>query len=58
VVVTIDQGIPYQQNLSTRTLAVLILCAPTNRLRDLEQIIPAALAALSSIRPGDVVRVP
>ena len=58
VLVTIDQSIPYQQNLRSRTIGVLILCAPTNRLRDLEQIVPAALIALSSIKPGEVVRVP
>jgi predicted nuclease of predicted toxin-antitoxin system len=58
VLVTIDQSIPYQQNLRSRTIAVLILCAPTNRLRDLEPIVPADVAALSSIKPGEVVRVP
>jgi len=58
VLVTTDQSIPYQQNLSSRTMAVLIICAPTNRLRDLQEVIPAALAALGSIRPGELVRIP
>jgi hypothetical protein len=58
VIVTVDQNIPYQQNLGVRKIALLILCAPTNRLRDLRQIIPAALDALSQIRPGQIVRVP
>jgi predicted nuclease of predicted toxin-antitoxin system len=58
VIVTVDQNISYQQSLSERRIALLILCAPTNRLRDLRQIIPAALNALSIIQPGEVVRVP
>jgi hypothetical protein len=58
VVVTVDQNIPYQQNLGERKIALLILCAPTNRLRDLRQIIPAALNALSLIQPGQIVRAP
>ena len=57
VIVTVDQNIPFQQNLESRTIAVLILCASTNRLRDLQKIVPAALEALASIKPGDVVRV-
>jgi hypothetical protein len=43
VVVTVDQDIPFQQNVESGKIAVLILGAPTNRLRDLQKIIPAAL---------------
>jgi hypothetical protein len=57
VLVTVDQSIPDQQNLEDRTIALLILSAPTNRLRDLRSLIPAALAALDAIRPGQVERV-
>jgi predicted nuclease of predicted toxin-antitoxin system len=57
VLVTVDQSIPDQQNLADRTIALLILSAPTNRLRDLRSLIPAALAALDAIRPGQVERV-
>jgi hypothetical protein len=31
VIVTTDQEIPFQQNLDHRRIAILILCAPTNR---------------------------
>lgn len=58
VIVTTDQEIPFQQNLASRQIAILILVAPTNRLADLKAIVPAALAALPFIRPGEVVRVP
>ncbi len=56
VLVTADQNIPDQQNLSGRRLAILILSAPTNRLRDLVSLVPAALSALTSIACGEVVR--
>jgi predicted nuclease of predicted toxin-antitoxin system len=57
VLITADQNIPDQQNLSGRTLSLLILCGPTNRLRDLALLVPAAVVALGSIRRGQVVRV-
>jgi predicted nuclease of predicted toxin-antitoxin system len=56
--VTVDQGIPEQQNIAGRRISVLILRAPTNRLRDLEAIVPAALSALQAIQPGEIVRTP
>jgi len=57
VLVTVDQNIPNQQNLTTRTISVVILCAPTNRLRDLGQLVPAAISVIDSIGTGQVVRV-
>jgi hypothetical protein len=57
VLVTVDQNIPYQQRFGGRKIAVLILCAPTNRLRDMKPLVPKALSALNVIRPGEVVRV-
>jgi len=57
VLITVDQHIPDQQNLRKRTIAVMILRGPTNRLRDLAKIVPTARAALRSIEPGAVVRI-
>ena len=57
VIVTVDQGLPDQQNLSGRMISVLVLCAPTNRIADLEVLVPAALTALLSIGPGGIVRI-
>ena len=50
VLITVDQHIPYQQNLIGRKLAVLNLRAPTNRLRDLMPLLPETMAALGSIQ--------
>lgn len=57
VLITVDQNIPDQQNLEGRAISLLILCAPTNRLRDLEPLVRAANLALASIGPGRVMRI-
>jgi hypothetical protein len=57
VLVTVDQGIGYEQNLSGRTVAVIILCAKSIRLKDLVPLMPACLTQLESIQPGQIVRI-
>jgi predicted nuclease of predicted toxin-antitoxin system len=57
VLVTADQNIPDQQNLAGRRISLLIFCGSTNRLRDLEILVPAAVSALRSIGRGEVVRI-
>ena len=57
VLVTVDQSIPDQQNLAHRRISLMILCAPTNQLTDLEALVPAAVNSLASIRPGEVLRI-
>ena len=57
VIITVDQSIPSQQNLAGRNIALLILCAPTNRLLDLPRLEPEGLAALENILQGHVVRI-
>ena len=57
VIVTVDQNMPTQQNLRRWRIAFVILCAVTNRLGDLKPLVPAALRALDSIQPGELVRV-
>jgi predicted nuclease of predicted toxin-antitoxin system len=57
ILITVDQSIPDQQNLTRRKISMVILCGPTNRLRDLEPLVPAAISALRSIGPGEVVRI-
>jgi|SRR5262250_2592824 len=57
VLLTVDQGIEYQQNLEGRNLTVIILRATSNRLSDLSALVPACLVALESIRPGQIVTI-
>lgn len=57
VLVTVDQGIEYQQNLSGLQIAVLIIVAPSNDIDDLRPLVPAVLQALTSVQSGTSLRV-
>ncbi len=52
-----DRGIPYQQNLTDRGISLAIIRAKSNRLPDLLPHVPAILAALLSLSPGEVVQI-
>ena len=54
---TVDKGLQYQQNLAGRSIAILVMRARSNRLADLLQHLEACRAIMSSIRPGEVIRV-
>ncbi len=56
VLLTLDKNIPYQQDLQSGRIAILIVRARSNRIQDL-LVIPDCLATLECIRPGQVVRV-
>ena len=55
VFITVDRGLPSQQNLSRRKIAVLVMRAKTNRLVDLEPLAPKVLVVLSKLKPGSIV---
>ena len=55
--VTVDQRIPHQQNLAGIALALIIIEAPSNDIKDLRPTLPDLLRVLSTIQPGQVVRV-
>jgi predicted nuclease of predicted toxin-antitoxin system len=57
VVITVDRGFEYQQSLQQRRIAVIIFCGRSVLLEDLTPLVPACLAKLTSIRPGQVVRI-
>ena len=57
VLLTMDRGMPYQQDLEGRTIAVVVVRAKSNRLPDLLPLIAAILAALPSVKPGQVIQV-
>ena len=57
VLITIDKNIRFQQNLTGRNIALLILRAHSNDVSDIGPLVPDALATLESIRPGQVVEV-
>ncbi|HBY60825.1 MAG TPA: hypothetical protein DEH78_13465 [Solibacterales bacterium] len=57
ILITTDQEIPYQQNLSGRRVSIMILGASTNRLSDLQRLVPAVLRTLDSITDGQLIRI-
>jgi len=57
VLITVDRNIPYQQKLTGRHIALIVIAVRSNRLRDVLPHVPACLKVLSSIKPGEVIRV-
>jgi hypothetical protein len=56
--VTIDKNLPFQQNLATLPVAVVVLDALSNELSALIPLIPALDRALASLAPRTYVKVP
>jgi hypothetical protein len=54
---TVDQNLEFQQNVAASGIAVVVVVATTNRLKELRPLIPAILASLQRVKPGQVVRV-
>jgi predicted nuclease of predicted toxin-antitoxin system len=52
ILLTVDQGLEYQQNLTGRNIAIIIFRTKSNRLKDLLPQVPACLANIESIQPG------
>jgi predicted nuclease of predicted toxin-antitoxin system len=54
---TADKGIKNQQRMEGRSIAVVIMRAPNNRLETHLTMIPEVIRALSLIQPGQSVEV-
>jgi hypothetical protein len=57
VFVTVDRNLEYQQHLPGVTLAVVALRARSNDVADLEPMMPAVLAALTTLPAGRVTHI-
>lgn len=57
VLLTVDQGINFQQNLKGAALAIVVMFGASNQLADLLPLVPDVLEALEEIQSGDVVEV-
>ena len=57
VFITVDRNLSFQQNLPAFTIAVIVLCAPSNRLADLQPLVPELLALIPSAKRGAVTYV-
>lgn len=54
---TMDSKLEFEQRLAVLPFGVVIIRAPSNRLVHLRPLVPAILAALNGIQPGEVRRV-
>jgi len=52
--VTVDRNLAFQQNLAVLPIPVVVLHAKTNRLADLQPLVPDLLAKIDVLRPGTV----
>ena len=57
VFVTVDRNLSFQQHLLQFTIAVIVLHAPMNRLKDLRPLIPQLQHTVLSAPKGQVIRV-
>lgn len=55
--VTVDQNLEFQQNLRASGIGVVVVIAKTNRLKELQPLVPQILQALDKVIPGDLTRV-
>ena len=54
---TVDQGVEHQQNLTGLRIGVVIIVAASNDIDDLRPLVPAVLGALRTLEAGEVRRV-
>ena len=57
VLITMDHGIEFPQPIAGLPFGVVIAHAASNRLQHLRPRVPAILAAIASITPGQIQRV-
>jgi hypothetical protein len=57
VLITVGINIRHQQKVPLRRVSLVVICALSNDLDDIRPFIDGAIAALRSIRPGDVVEI-
>jgi hypothetical protein len=57
IFVTMDRGLEYEQNLTGRSIAILILRAKSNRLADLLPLVPDLLSTVQLTRKGEIHRI-
>ncbi len=54
---TVDKNLPYQQNLTSLPIAVLVLDAVSNELSELLLLVPALERELTSLKPRTYVHI-
>lgn len=57
VLVTMDKGFEYQQNISEYAIGVIIISARSNKLQDIQPVMPEVNQVLRDVQPGQVIHV-
>ena len=57
VLLTADANIKNQQNLSDRSISIIVLRAFNNRLRTHQEMLDDINLALGAVRPGEIVEI-
>jgi hypothetical protein len=57
VLITVDKNLPFQQNISSFQIGILVLIAEGITHPDLKPLVPEVLASLSKIKPGEIIRI-
>ena len=57
VLITVDRNLPFQQNISSLQIAVLILTSTGITYPDLKPLVPKLLNQLLTVEPGKIYRV-
>ena len=55
--ITVDKGFEYQHNLKRLPLTVAIMQATSNRIEDLQPLIPALVLQIAEIEPCTLIKV-
>ena len=57
VLITADQSIPYQQNITEADVAVVVLCARTSDINDLTPLVPDLQNRLSHLKRVEYIHI-
>lgn len=55
--ITVDQSLPYQQNIATLPVAVVVLVARSNELQALLPLVPRIEEALATLQPRSLIEI-
>lgn len=57
VLLTVDKNLRFQQRVARLSIGVIVMLAQSNAREDLLPLVPSVLAALGSIRDGQVIEI-
>jgi predicted nuclease of predicted toxin-antitoxin system len=57
VLLTKDNGMPYEQNAATLPCALVVISAASNSLADIKPLVPEILSKLPTLAPRTVLRI-